>query len=417
MLKEKLLKKLQRELSPSDKSVLKLFTIVEQKDKVVFRMPKTLFTFNALWDEITFVAESIKIPVSKVSQFATVEELDDILSNIEWLWKNNLPLGFVTMVAGEPGIGKSLFVLDIAKVITNGLCFPNSDERTKPAKVLWVDTEMKQQLLNSRSKSMGLIRSNILIPAIDGNLLAKFDAGEDEHKKHILNIIEDEEPILLVVDSLGHSHSRGENRIEEIRPVMDFLASTARDKNIAVIVVHHLNKGREQEAAEVSLTRVRGSTDIVATPVVIFAIEKSKEEENKLRQIKNNISRQPEPLSMTLEYHDEAKEELKSIRYDIYKPPPRKKYKKELCADWLRELLSQNDNGVPLLEIKSIGSGIGYTTGNIYSARDILGDEITFTGTGNRSVWHLSKVSTQDGEADNDSMKKIKRSKNGKKPK
>lgn len=407
-MKEKLLRKLQRELdSGSNELLKKQFVIVEQKDKVVFRMPKTLFTYGVLWNDIQRVADELKIKVQKVNQFATVEELDDILSSIEWLWKNNIPYGFVTMVAGEPGIGKSLFVLDLAKVVTNGLTFPNSNEKCKAGKVLWVDTEMKQQLLNDRSKTMGLNRQNLLIPSIDGNLLAKFDAGEDEHKNHLLSIIREEKPSMLVVDSLGHSHSRGENRIEEIRPVMDFLTATARDNDMAVLAVHHLNKGRENEASEISLTRVRGSTDIVATPVVIFAIEKSTGETNKLRQIKNNISRSPEPLTMSLEYHDPEKEQLKAISYSQYQPPPPKKYKKELCADWLREVLRERVDGVPLKELKELGAGIGYSTGNIYSAKDILGDEITFSGTGNHSVWHLSS------RTDTESLEHIKRSKNG----
>ncbi len=412
MKKEKLFKLLRNKLSANDKNLLKGLQVTESRDAVVFRMPPSFFAVDALWEKILATAQEAKIKVARAELFATVEELDSILTNIEWLWAGNIPKGFMTLVAGEPGIGKSLYVLDLAKIITIGGRFPNSEESVEKGAVLWIDTEMKQQLLNSRSKTMGLDRSKLLIPSIHGNLLTKFDASDPEHVSHIVSIIEAKKPMMTVVDSLGHSHSKGENRIEEVRPIMDFFTGLARDYNMAVLVVHHLNKGREGESTEISLSRVRGSTDIIATPVVIFALEHGIDADTmKVRQIKNNIGRQQEPLNAKMEFHDDKKEEIKSLAYSLYTPPPAKKIKKELCAEWVLGKLVAAKTGVPLQDLIAAGEGFGFTRQNIYSSREILGDKITFAGDGRAAIWKITEL-----ESDVESIAKIKKA-NGSKEK
>ena len=37
---------------------------------------------------------------------------------IEWLWPNRIPLGKVTLLVGDPGLGKSLLALDLAAIVS-----------------------------------------------------------------------------------------------------------------------------------------------------------------------------------------------------------------------------------------------------------------------------------------------------------
>ena len=46
---------------------------------------------------------------------------------VEWLWYPYIPRGKVTIINGDPGDGKSTFVLSLAAIITSGRCLPFSN--------------------------------------------------------------------------------------------------------------------------------------------------------------------------------------------------------------------------------------------------------------------------------------------------
>src|SRR5689334_20348220 len=44
---------------------------------------------------------------------------------IDWLWPRRIPLGAVTLLVGDPGLGKSLLALDIATRVSNAAPWPD----------------------------------------------------------------------------------------------------------------------------------------------------------------------------------------------------------------------------------------------------------------------------------------------------
>ncbi len=44
---------------------------------------------------------------------------------VEWLWPQKIPLGKVTLLIGDPGLGKSLIALDVASRVTTGGSLPS----------------------------------------------------------------------------------------------------------------------------------------------------------------------------------------------------------------------------------------------------------------------------------------------------
>jgi AAA domain len=71
-----------------------------------------------------------------------VQRLADVLpSQVDWLWPGRVALGAVTMLAGDPGLGKSLVTLDMAARVSRGASWPDvgppsrgeqNNERTAP---------------------------------------------------------------------------------------------------------------------------------------------------------------------------------------------------------------------------------------------------------------------------------------------
>ncbi len=45
---------------------------------------------------------------------------------LEWLWPGRIPLGKLTLLAGDPGLGKSFATLDIAARVSRGERWPDN---------------------------------------------------------------------------------------------------------------------------------------------------------------------------------------------------------------------------------------------------------------------------------------------------
>ena len=44
---------------------------------------------------------------------------------IKWLWSSRIPMGRITLLAGMPGLGKSLLTTELAAHISRGLAWPD----------------------------------------------------------------------------------------------------------------------------------------------------------------------------------------------------------------------------------------------------------------------------------------------------
>ena len=70
------------------------------------------------------------------------------VKRLEWIWDGFIPQGKLTLITGEPGVGKSLVALQVAAMVTRGLRAPvtaraveksarvNADTPTEPGSVL-----------------------------------------------------------------------------------------------------------------------------------------------------------------------------------------------------------------------------------------------------------------------------------------
>ena len=59
---------------------------------------------------------------------------------IDWLWYPYIPFGKITVIQGDPGEGKTTFVLSLLSIISNGEKLPFSDNHVS-GKVIYQNTE------------------------------------------------------------------------------------------------------------------------------------------------------------------------------------------------------------------------------------------------------------------------------------
>jgi putative DNA primase/helicase len=51
---------------------------------------------------------------------------DVVAKPVEWLWHNRIPLGMLTLFAGDPGLGKSMTTAYMASAVSRGKPWPDS---------------------------------------------------------------------------------------------------------------------------------------------------------------------------------------------------------------------------------------------------------------------------------------------------
>lgn len=387
-VRERVKKVIEKKLSNEERSMFALMSVENQRGIATFRMPKGVLPLDTVWTRVTEILDKEGIPYKRVNQYATLAELDDLLDNVKWLWPGWLPQGFNTLLVGDPGVGKSIIALEWANRVITGSPWPLQAEgdKRKGRNIVWIETEASQQLLKIRARAFGIDKERFFIPVIDGDVLGQPDISRESHRAQILELIESVDPGLVVLDSLGSAQPGGENRKEDIEPVMQFFAATARDYDTAVLIVHHLRKLAPNESIEVGLSRVRGSTAISALCRSVIAATAPKEGEVRVSHVKANLAKKQKSLSVVMKENDS--EDVIAIEYSLYQAPAPKKKKVEIVAEWILAQLEQGQVG--LKDLEDLGTANGFTRGNLYAAKELLGDRIAVGGSGNRAIWSLS---------------------------
>ena len=67
--------------------------------------------------------------------------VDLVPQKVEWLWSGRVPLGMITMFAGDPKLGKSYVTLAMATALSRGLPLPMSDRPDRPGSTILMSAE------------------------------------------------------------------------------------------------------------------------------------------------------------------------------------------------------------------------------------------------------------------------------------
>lgn len=215
--------------------------------------------------------------------------LDSIKSKeIKWLWYPYIPYGKITIVQGDPGDGKTTFILSIIAGLTKNACLPCSSNRLL-CNTIYQNTEddiadtIKPRLekhLADCKKVCFINKSEQLL--LDDDCLEKAitESGAE----------------LLVLDPLQSfvGENVDMNRANSIRPRLSKLKNVAEKTGCAIVIIGHLNK----KAGGKLDYRGLGSIDIQAAARSVLLIGKHEDYPNYrfVAQQKNNLA----PLGQTL---------------------------------------------------------------------------------------------------------------------
>lgn len=177
-------------------------------------------------------------------------------AEILWVWKGYIAQGMVTLLSARPKIGKTTLFFNFLKSLFNKQQFLGCATSIE-GKVLLL-TEEPVTLIKRRLDRMGLVNNDFLI-------ILRFSIQNwNEAMDQIRRAIETEQVVFVVVDTLAAFWGvEVENDASEVIKALQLLQVIAQEKNIAVLLIHHLRKmSGEEGTAHRGSGALLGAVDI-----------------------------------------------------------------------------------------------------------------------------------------------------------
>jgi len=352
-------------------------------------------------EEAAIIGELMKSTRLKASGiYRSLKDVADQLPPIRWSWPNWIPRGMVSMLVAAPGTGKSLMVLDLARrVMTPNSTWPDGTMILSNGPVIYIDAEGVPQLHNERAKDWQMDTSKLyMMPDPLSAGLETVDLTDELWRDRLIEMTYNLRPEMVIIDSLGDVNSKGENNVEDVRELLNWLTRYTLDFQIAMIIIHHLRKkGGNAFMDLLSQDDVRGSSHIVAKARSLLGLSMIKNGDGdegdsdwrRLEVLKTNLCKKPEVIGVELL---PGLNSTPVLRYGQAPKVEKAATKEEMCQQWLLDLLA----GGPMKpkEVEEEGKAAGYGRSLIYSARAALGKKVHNTA-GARSpdnMWELSRA-------------------------
>lgn len=226
-----------------------------------------------------------------------VKAVSEIVARpVEWLWEGVLPKGKIVLLDGDPGLGKSTLLLDIAARISQGGPMPDGDF-VPAGNVLVLSGEDGEEdtvkpRLEAAEARQDRVRCISAISDKDGRRPVTLPGDlcwlRDEMSRAALLIVD---PLLAYLEKL--------DKDSEIRKAMMEIKEAAEATGCTVIGLRHLNKGSGQKA----LYRGSGHLAFAAAARAVFIVgEDPNDRESRVLAVsKCNLARKPDSLKYRLE--------------------------------------------------------------------------------------------------------------------
>jgi predicted ATP-dependent serine protease len=182
---------------------------------------------------------------------------------VKWIWYPYIPRGKVTIIQGDPGEGKTTFMLEVISLLTRGEALPECDSALPPMNIIYQTAEDGlADTIRPRLDKSGADCSKVLV----------IDEAEKELTlcdERLEAAVRKTGAGLIVLDPL-QAYLGCEvdmHRANEVRPIFKQLCQMAERTSCAVILIGHMNKAQGLKAS----CRGLGSIDFRAAAGASFS--------------------------------------------------------------------------------------------------------------------------------------------------
>ena len=318
---------------------------------------------------------------------------------INWLWHPYLARGELTIVEGDPGLGKSYLVQMVSLAICDGKGLPRvkRDENPVKGKVAYFDIENSSgTVTKKRLRDNGMVNYNAFFQEEQ-----VFSVDNEDQRAKVEEALEKLKPDIIVFDTINTYIGKADtHKASDTQQALGWFRLLAKRFNCSVIVLRHLTKGGKDKA----LYRGQGSIAFtgLARVVITVGLHPDDPDQRLMAVTKLNVTRPPRALSFTIQaLPDRGKEKDRSqftwgdfVDYtsdDIVNVTPQGKGNKdaEEADKFLRDVLG--DGAVEISKIEVMAEKRSITKRSLYKAADHMGIVKVASGFGKNkmSMWEL----------------------------
>ncbi|HEX6983099.1 MAG TPA: AAA family ATPase [Balneolaceae bacterium] len=244
-------------------------------------------------------------PEGQAIQLSTVET-----KSIKWLHPGRIPRGKITILAGDPDVGKTFLTLDIASRVSTGTTWPDgAPNEAGNVLILSAEDDLADTIVPRLKASKANLNQILALTTVrkrtNNNELVEAVPTLTDDLDTIEKEISIHEPKLIIIDPINaylpgvDTHRDAELRTKVFAP----LKKLAEDNEIAVLCVMHLNKSNSQSAKH----RVSGSIAYVAASRATWLITNDKDDHSRklMIPVKFNIGPKPDGLAYKIIENDQ----------------------------------------------------------------------------------------------------------------
>lgn len=326
---------------------------------------------------------------------------------VEWLWPNRVPLGKLTLLSGDPGLGKSLISLDMAARVSAGRPWFDCQDTDNPvgsAVLLTAEDDAADTIVPRLIAAGADLRRIVAIEAVERK---DFDTGE--RRRCPFSLDRDLSALEAAITSLGDCRlavvdpvsaylgSNDSHVNSEIRALLAPLAEMASRCRVAVVVVNHLNKGASGGKA---MYRSSGSLAFVAAARAAWGVAADQQDPSGRRRlvvpIKNNLGPDRGGVAYFVEIDNENRPFLawddrpvEITADDAFAEAKlgRPAVKRDEAVAWLVSRLSHGSERSE--DIFNAGVQAGFCKKTLFRAKDAAGIVAHKSGFSGSWIWRL----------------------------
>ena len=236
--------------------------------------------------------------------------------DVTWLWQDRIAAGKLSIICGDPGLGKSFLSLDIAARVSTGAPFPDGAP-CRQGKVIVCSCE---------DGPADTIRPRLDAMAADVKNVFHFEGLKNEKDQVLPFRLDQDVPALdeylsestgislLIIDPVsGFMGSVDSHNNAEVRGVLSLLAKLAEKHGVAVVAITHLSKGQGK-----ALHKVMGSLAYIAAARSGWIVDSDPDDDQRrlFLSVKSNLAKasglafrivdgrvewEPDPVLITIE--------------------------------------------------------------------------------------------------------------------